>query len=84
MRKTKLDLDALGVDSFETGAAADVRGTVEGRDSDQQTTTPPQHECTCFDTCICKSAYYYCGTGHDTIYSCDWTVNSSCWTTPTA
>ena len=33
MTKLKLDLDTLHVSSFETGAEADARGTVQGRDA---------------------------------------------------
>ena len=80
----KLDLAALAVDSFDTGAVAGLRGTVRGHDSDQPTPTPPQYDCTCVDTCLCKTAYYRCGTGPQTIYSCDYSVNASCLTTPAA
>ena len=33
MRKLSLQLDALLVDSFETGSRDDLRGTVRGRDT---------------------------------------------------
>jgi uncharacterized OsmC-like protein len=78
--KQKLDLDRLAVDSFETTAAADdARGTVQAHESgDAPQPTPPEYACTCANSCLCKTAYYHCGTGHYTIYSCDYTVNGSC------
>lgn len=55
----KLRLDALAVESFETGAAPRLeRGTVEA------------HACTDRDTCRCPTSYYLCGTGPETAYSC--------------
>ena len=74
-RKRKLDLDGLAVDSFETEAAAADRGTVRAHDDDMFLAKP---ECTCQGTCLCQTAYYYCGTGPFTIYSCDYTANRSC------
>jgi uncharacterized OsmC-like protein len=81
--KKTLDLDQLAVDSFETTPdAGRERGTVHAHESgDAPTPTPPEYACTCAATCLCKTNYYYCGTGHYTIYSCDFTVNASC-TTP--
>lgn len=78
--RRKLDLDGLAVDSFETTAAPDDgRGTVHAHESgDAPTPTPPEYACTCAATCLCKTNYYYCGTGHYSIYSCDFTMNPSC------
>jgi hypothetical protein len=78
--KQKLDLDGLSVESFETtGAPDDVRGTVRAHESgDAPDPTPPEYACTCANTCLCKTAYYHCGTGHFSIYSCDYTANPSC------
>jgi len=78
--KQKLDLDRLAVDSFETTVAPDGdRGTVRAHESgDAPNPTPPEYACTCANTCLCKTAYYHCGTGHYTIYSCDYTGNASC------
>ena len=80
MRKTKLDLEVLAVDSFETTAnPADAPGTVHARGGDAPEPTPPQYfDCTCAHTCDCPSAYYWCGDGYHTIYSCDYTKNESC------
>jgi hypothetical protein len=73
----KLKLDTLAVESFATSdPAIEVRGTVQGRGGPQP--TPPQYECTCGPTDLCRTAYYYCGTGPYTIYSCDYTHNGSC------
>ena len=63
MRKLKLGLEALTVESFSAGRGADARGTVRGRGEG----------CTHVDTCLCETAYYYCGTGPETIFSCDYT-----------
>lgn len=69
MKKLRLDTESLRVDSFRTADEAGGKpGTVHGY-------KPP---CTCFDSCLCKTAYYQCGTGPHTIYSCDYTYNESC------
>ena len=74
----KLQLDTLSVESFETTpAAAEKRGTVNAHEGDPAP-TPPAYPCTCGPTDLCKTAYYHCGTGHYTIYSCDYTYNGSC------
>ena len=77
--KKKLDLDALSIESFDTVAPLAVEGTVHAHEIEP---TPPEYQppCTCFNTCLCKTAYYNCGTGHYTIYSCDYTHNASCLT----
>ena len=78
-KRLSLELEALAVDSFATSAADDGRGTVRAHESgDAPNPTPPEYPCTCAATCLCKTNYYYCGTGHYTIYSCDFTVNGSC------
>ena len=54
MRDTtsKLRLDALAIESFETGAAAGPEpGTVHAH-----------ARCTRFDSCDCPSSIYICGT----------------------
>lgn len=73
--KKKLDLDSLSVDSFETSEADAGEGTVHAH---QIEPTPPEYPCTCAYSCLCKTAYYHCGTGYYTIYSCDYTANTSC------
>lgn len=56
---SKLQVDALSVESFETGAAAQPeRGTVRG------------YACTDGNSCRCPTSYAQCGTGAATIYSC--------------
>ena len=75
-RKLTLELDALSVDSFPTAAApADRRGTVRGRGDPA---APDYFDCTCANTCVCPSAYYWCGDGYQTLYSCKYTQNESC------
>ena len=73
--KRKLDLDGLTVDSFATEAAPAARGTVHAHDDEMLGAKPG---CTCQGTCLCATAYYHCGTGPFTIYSCDYTANNSC------
>ena len=72
--KKKLELDTLAVASFDTGDARDGRGTVRAHDDEMLAAKG----CTCQGTCLCPSAYYHCGTGPYTIYSCDYTANASC------
>ena len=70
-KKLSLNLDALSVESFDTGdAKAALRGTVEAH-----------APCTCRDTCVCPSAIYWCADIAFTVYSCDYTKNLSCWNT---
>ena len=69
MKKLQLKVEMLEVESFRTLDTAVLRtGTVRGH-------APP---CTCYDTCLCRTAYYICGTGPHTIHSCDYTYNDSC------
>lgn len=69
MKKLKLQVDTLAVESFQTGDEADrAPGTVHGRGED----------CTWDETCLCETAYYYCGTGPHTIFSCDYTETRRC------
>jgi hypothetical protein len=73
-KKLTLDVDGLAVSSFPTSAPAAGRGTVHGAADD----------CTCKASCACPSAYFYCNTNPvNTIYSCHYTANASCWYTQT-
>jgi len=76
-KKLTLDVDALSVASFDTeGARRAEPGTVHAREGEP---TPPQYfDCTCAATCDCPSAYYWCGDGYYTLYSCKYTHNESC------
>ena len=88
-RKLSLDLDGLAVESFDTTPERERgRGTVRGfgsEDSDVPQPTPPvyyeEDKCTCDNTCLCRTAYYYCGTGPATIHSCKYSYNLSCYVT---
>lgn len=61
MKKLELSLEALSIDSFETGAAPrPEEGTVEAREAD----------CTAPATCKCPSSLFRCGTIASTAYSC--------------
>jgi hypothetical protein len=85
MRKLKLDLDAIQVESFTTHAGQAARGTVDGQQ--RQTfgcptwTCPPPTQDTCADTCdySCNGG---CGTGNcgtgATCYSCVQTCDVTC------
>lgn len=69
MRKLRLDLENLSVESFPTAAREPAAaGTVEANAA----------ACTCNASCVCRTAYYVCGTGPFTIHSCDYTANRSC------
>jgi hypothetical protein len=73
-KKLTLDVDALAVASFDTAEARRERaGTVHGQDG-----APEYFDCTCAATCDCPSAYYWCGDGYYTLYSCKYTQNESC------
>lgn len=73
-KKLGLDMDALAVSSFATADAAETRGTVHAA----------ADNCTCAASCACPSAYFYCNTNPvNTIYSCHYTANASCWYTQT-
>lgn len=75
--KLTLELEALAVDSFETGTGADGRGTVRGQEV-PTITGQQQAPCTCFASCLCPSNAYYCATVRATAISCDYTFNASC------
>jgi len=74
-KKLELNVESLAVDSFENAPPAEQRGTVQGHGPDP---TPPEYECTYAATCLCKTAYYQCGTGPYTIYSCNYTNDWRC------
>jgi len=77
IRKLSLELDTLSVESFATeGGAPSAPGTVRG--AEDESAAPNYFDCTCFHSCVCPSAYYWCGDGYHTIYSCNYTNNESC------
>ncbi|HEX8696683.1 MAG TPA: hypothetical protein VF746_29970 [Longimicrobium sp.] len=84
-RKLSLELDGLRVDSFETSPRQEeARGTVRARQLDDVQPTPPEvydaaAPCTCWESCACPSAAYYCATVRYTAISCDYTRNTSCY-----
>lgn len=71
MRKLKLSLDSLQVESFDTDASQSMRGTVAGRavtDYPDECVTPAG---TCFKNCSVDA----------TCNSCDYSCAGSCWGT---
>jgi len=76
-KKLSLELDALSVESFATASTAGVdAGTV--RAAEDESDAPQYFDCTCAYSCVCKTAYYWCGDGYHTLYSCNYTNNESC------
>jgi hypothetical protein len=69
MKKLKLDAESVAVESFPTAAAEaqGPRGTVHA-----------EAGCTYQGSCLCPSAYYYCGDGYQTLYSCDYSKHEPC------
>jgi hypothetical protein len=53
MQKLTLDLDEIRVDSFETGDAADARGTVHAHDDTMETEWCTKEVPTCFGQATC-------------------------------
>jgi hypothetical protein len=77
-KKLSLELDVLSVESFETaGAPGESAGTVHAAEDGPD--APAYYDCTCANTCDCKTAYYWCGDGYHTLYSCNYTNNESCY-----
>ena len=70
MKKLKLRIESLAVESFRTAGEAGKPGTVRGHGDD----------CTWFGSCLCETAYYHCGTGPATIHSCTYTNDWRCHT----
>lgn len=74
MRKLRLDLDAVTVESFSTDAAAAGKGTVDARQGRITFGCPaPTTPDTCANTCGCGG-----GTGY-TCVSCMVTCDGTCW-----
>lgn len=68
MKKTRLNPDELSVETFQPAKdGTETRGTVHGAAA-----------CTHWDSCLCKTAYYYCGDGYQTLYSCTYTHEAPC------
>jgi hypothetical protein len=71
MKKLRLDLDQLTVDSFDTASHAEKKGTVFGE------------QCTCYTNCTCPGCPTCDNTacGQNTCYTCEWSCGGSCWYT---
>ena len=77
-KKLSLELDGLSVESFQkAGAPEEGVGTV--RAAEDESDAPAYYDCTCAYSCVCKTAYYWCGDGYQTLYSCNYTNNESCY-----
>ena len=72
MRKLRLDLEAVQVESFATQAPAAGKGTVDGRQSGRETfgCPAPTADVTCGATCGCGGGGT--GTGMFTCYGTCW------------
>jgi hypothetical protein len=68
MKKLSLDLDQLVVDSFDTAAKAEEKGTVFGE------------QCTCYTNCTCPGCPTCDHTQCDQ-NTCQHTCDFSCWGT---
>ncbi|HEV3050356.1 MAG TPA: hypothetical protein VGX50_08620 [Longimicrobium sp.] len=68
MKKLRLRIETLAVESFQTGREQAKPGTVRAHGDD----------CTWFESCLCETAYYYCGTGPATMWSCGYTQDERC------
>jgi hypothetical protein len=67
MNKLRMRAEDLRVDSFPTAGTEGRKGTVRAHGG-----------CTYDESCLCETAYYNCGTGPETIFSCDYTVVEPC------
>jgi len=85
MKKLRLDLESLAVESFDTVVEAEAdRGTVRGRDSVTEPqepdsiaatcTCPPPNTASCGGTCD-----WTCGGGCTVAASCGQTCDHTCW-----
>ncbi|HEY0020626.1 MAG TPA: hypothetical protein VGC13_30280 [Longimicrobium sp.] len=74
MRKLRLDVEAVQVESFTTQAAAAGRGTVEAQQGRETFGCPAPTQDTCVGTCGCGG-----GTLDVTCASCDITCGATCW-----
>jgi hypothetical protein len=66
MRKLKLDLDQLTVDSFDTEARAERSGTVFGE------------QCTCYTNCSCPGCPTCDASCNGTCNTCNASCNGTC------
>lgn len=79
MRKTRLELETLAVESFATTQdATDARGTVRGHVAQEPDDFIAADNCTCAASCDCPTAAYHCATVRFTAISCTYTQNVSC------
>jgi hypothetical protein len=85
MKKIRLRVETLAVETFETSRAEDVIGTVEGhmppptplRSCDPAVWTCNRLQGTC-DTCAQQTAFTYCGSPCSNTAAQDYTCASGC------
>jgi hypothetical protein len=68
MKKLRLEVDGLAVESFATGAPREGRGTV----------LPNALACTVDASCACPTSPLECGTFAPTEHSCAYTLPEVC------
>ncbi|HEX2211686.1 MAG TPA: hypothetical protein VHG93_28625 [Longimicrobium sp.] len=80
MRKLTLALDELQVESFDTDAAPQERGTVGANQYSASIVNPSCCQGTCYDSCGNDCGSWFCETDFDSCgqFSCVWTCESDC------
>ena len=76
MKKLRLELEEITVDTFEAGELVDWRGTVEGQDSDDPLTVYPELSCACTHDPAAADCYVsgrHCSEAEPCIYTIDTT-----------
>src|SRR5688572_26990042 len=72
MKKLRLELDALEVESFDVARTEPSTGTVHGHATATQCNTSPDRTCAGYQTCDYKSCDGWCSVGGCTDYgTCD-------------
>ena len=72
MKKLRLELDALEVESFDVARAGPSTGTVHGHITATQCNTSPDRTCAGYLTCAFNSCDGWCTAGNCTDYgTCD-------------
>lgn len=80
MKKLKLDIEELSVESFRTGVAQEREGTVLGQATTVPCLPPTRLDDTCWASCVPGCGTYFCATEDHSCgeFSCVWTCADSC------